>query len=128
MLFAELVCAHRTYGGGKPGRADEIGQQDRCKLNRLRHQQPPRTLAQTDQQTTTRRRPDRLRYRVDPVMAANAGRAPAFEQSDSATKEGAGVVGPREKRQPSKTNRAVRRPRQRQCVARSKLVAKLVAR
>ena len=43
MLLAQLIGAHGTDRGSQPSRADQIGQQDRRKLNRLRHHGPHRT-------------------------------------------------------------------------------------
>src|ERR1022692_2390706 len=40
MLLAQLIRAHRADRSSKPSRADQVGQQDRRKLNRLRHHGP----------------------------------------------------------------------------------------
>jgi hypothetical protein len=37
VLFAQLICSHRAHRGGQASRADQVGQQDRRKLDRLRH-------------------------------------------------------------------------------------------
>ena len=87
MLFAQLIRPRGPYRVRKPRRADQIGQQDRLKLIRLRHHNPLADVARKYHLQEGRNAPgSRFPYRLDGVAGRSCAVAPAVRYGRGAAR------------------------------------------